>query len=358
MADGGAFVWESEETPEQAWRRIPPELRQKIIDHRIKLFILPGFDIARNATDRSDLQLRMQGNAFLGAFFAVSTFLRDNDIDRAHFEQLVRDQYQKKFGRFGDAVVESNMTVMTQGMERLQEVPWGDVDAPDESAMRGGSLTPCGAKDGGGGCSTAANRANLFRTEYFDAEYRSGLGYRQPASPLASVGVMAAATGATASKRVARRETPVFIAENCTQCMECISACPDTALPNTAQELATHLRTAIENYVSDPDEREKLLFEIPALDEQARAAMNTSIADKASVPLVEILCDLVQQIPHVSDEAKQELSAILEMLPLAYNKVNAIYRAPEKKAPGQGGIFSIFVSDLCKGCGECVHRVR
>ena len=31
----------------------------------------------------------------------------------------------KKFGRFGEAVVESNMTVMTQGFERVQEVTIG-----------------------------------------------------------------------------------------------------------------------------------------------------------------------------------------------------------------------------------------
>jgi pyruvate-ferredoxin/flavodoxin oxidoreductase len=53
---------------------------------------------------------------------------------------------------------------------------------------------------------------------------------------------MGAGTGATQSKYVARRETPVYIAENCTQCMECITACPDTALPNTSQEISTVLK--------------------------------------------------------------------------------------------------------------------
>ena len=36
--------------------------------------------------------------------------------------------------------------------------------------------------------------------------------------------MIAAATGDTASKYVARRETPLFIPENCTQCMECYTA--------------------------------------------------------------------------------------------------------------------------------------
>ncbi len=66
------------------------------------------------------------------------------------------------------------------------------------------------------------------------------------------MGVIAAATGDTASKYVARRETPLYIPENCTQCMECISVCPDTALPNTSQDLGTLLTTAVSRYVATP----------------------------------------------------------------------------------------------------------
>ena len=69
------------------------------------------------------------------------------------------------------------------------------------------------------------------------------------------MGVIAAATGDTASKYVARRETPLYIPENCTQCMDCISVCPDTALPNCSQDLSTILGTAVTRYVADPVER-------------------------------------------------------------------------------------------------------
>ena len=354
VAPGGAFVWESDETPDAAWRRIPAHLRREIIDKKIRLFILPGFDIARKATDRTDLQLRMQGNAFLGAFFGVSSFLKDNGIDKSYFQDVVRAQYEKKFGRFGDAVVASNMEVMTQGFERVAEVPHGAVDDRDESAMRGTALLPHTPADGCSACPSQKPRANVYRSEYFDSEYRAGLGYDQPASPLAAVGVMAAATGATASKYVARRETPVFIAENCTQCMACISACPDTALPNTAQDLHTILTTAIDHYVTDPDGRAALHKAVPELEASAREAMNAAVADKAKVPLPEILRTRIDARAEVPEAARAELTAVLEILPLAYTKVNAIYRVPERKEAGAGGIFSIFVSDLCKGCGECV----
>ncbi len=361
IADGGSFVWESDAEPDVAWSRIPPHLRRRIIDKKIRLFILPGFEIARAATDRPDLQLRMQGNAFLGAFFGVSSFLRDNDIDAATFEGIVRAQYEKKFGRFGKAVVASNMTVMTDGFSRVREVPHGDLEAEDRSALRGARLEPRAVEKaaevtvptGCGGCAQPT-RANFQKTSYFDAEYRAGLGYRQPASPLAAVGVMAAATGATASKYVARRETPVFIAENCTQCMACISACPDTALPNTAQDIATVLSTAIEHYVTDAEDRARLLAAVPDVDRGARATMMEAVKTKAGTAFAQIVAGHLDAVPDVGQTARNELGAILGRLPLAYNKVHAIFRARETKDEGAGGIFSIFVSDLCKGCGECV----
>ena len=86
---------------------------------------MPGFKIAREATDRGDLQLRMQGNAFLGAFFAVSPMLKDFGITPEQFRDAVHKQYVKKFGKLGDAVVNSNMEVMTKGFELVREINVG-----------------------------------------------------------------------------------------------------------------------------------------------------------------------------------------------------------------------------------------
>ncbi|MFQ5501060.1 MAG: 2-oxoacid:acceptor oxidoreductase family protein [Phycisphaerae bacterium] len=363
LKEGGAFVWESSETSEDAWQRIPQHLRTEIIDKKIRVYTLPGFEIARNATPRPDLQLRMQGNAFLGAFFRVSPFLEQNGIDKDHYREVVRGQYEKKFGRFGEAVVEANMHVMTDGFDRVKEVSHGSMDAPDTSSMRGLPLLPGTPGDNGNGdgwcgrCSPSVDqpdRVPLFRTETFDKEFRAGLGYDQPASMLASVGVMASATGATSSKYVARRETPVFIAENCTQCMECIAACPDTALPNTAQDIRTVLETATRRYVVDADERRKLVSALPDLETRIRGIMVESVKAKERRPFKDIVRQEVGALKDVSEAAKEQLFSIVDILPLAYSKTNAIFSNIEKKKPGNGGLFAIFVSDLCKGCAECV----
>jgi len=365
MQQGGSLVWESDVDGERAWQNLPIWARQQIIQKKIRVFTLPGFEIARNATDRADLQLRMQGNAFLGAFFAVSPMLQEFGITQEQFREVVHKQYVKKFGKLGDAVVQSNMEVMIQGFERVKEIAIGEVTAVDHSSLRGQALlpilesVPAFAEVS---CSTGrrstlpppgqAARTPISSVNVFDAEFRSHFGYDQPATPLSAMGVIAAATGDTASKYVARRETPLYIAENCTQCMECISACPDTALPNCSQDLGTILGTAVTRYVADPSERRKMLDKLPEIEKLARQRMLAEM--KTGTPMPTIIREVTESVDGFSTAAKTQFYSIIDKVPMAYQKTNAIFSSPERKAPGSGGIFSIFVSDLCKGCAACV----
>ena len=357
---GGCLVWESSDTPETAWQRIPAQHRKFVRDNNIRVYILPGFEIARKATDRGDLQLRMQGNSFLGAFFRVSPFLKHNGISDETFLATVKKQYEKKFGRFGDAVVTSNMLVMEQGFSRVQEIKYGDFADPDRSSMRNPPVRPIGeiamipTAGCGTGCGAPAISAPAAQTPRyafqtlakFDSEFRGGHAYHQPAGALASVGVMGAGTGATQSKYVARRETPVYIAENCTQCMECITACPDTALPNTSQDVSTVLETAANYYVTDPAERQNLVSELKGVEERVRAGMVAAVEAKQKTPFKDLVRKEVEALTTISDATRKQFAGIIEKLPLAYNLVPAIFRSIEKKTAGQGGLFSIFVSDI------------
>ena len=363
IQEGGSLVWESDQEGERAWEQLPLWARNQIIEKNIRVFTLPGFNIARKATDRADLQLRMQGNAFLGAFFAVSSLLQEFGITQEQYREVVHKQYVKKFGKLGDAVVQSNMEVMLQGYDQVKEIKIGALTAADRSSLRGAALLPIlELATAGGSCGTGCRstaipagqgpRTPISTITAFDAEFRSHFGYDQPATPLSAMGVIAAATGDTASKYVARRETPLYIPENCTQCMECISVCPDTALPNTSQDLSTVLSTAISYYIGDATERTKLMHKLPEIEKLTRQRMMAEM--KTGTPLQTILREVTDSVDGFSAEAKQQFFNIIDKVPMAYQKVNAIFSSPERKSPGTGGIFSIFVSDLCKGCAACV----
>ena len=294
MSDGGCLVWESDEEGEAAWERLPLWARKQIIDKNIRVFTLPGFKIAREATDRGDLQLRMQGNAFLGAFFSVSPMLQDFGITPEQFRDAVHKQYVKKFGKLGEGVVSSNMEVMTKGFELVREIKVGELEARRPlDAARQGAAADGDARRASPPARAAARvaarfrrrrssrqRPPLTRVAEFDAMFRAKLGYNQPANAYASLGIMAAGSGDTASKYVARRETPLYIPENCTQCMECIAVCPDTALPNCSQDLDTILYAAVSNYVSDGGERQKMLSLLPEISKRTRELMRDALANQ------------------------------------------------------------------------------
>jgi pyruvate-ferredoxin/flavodoxin oxidoreductase len=181
---------------------------------------------------------------------------------------------------------------------------------------------------------------------------------RRPGLPparlaLAAVGVMAAATGDTVQVRGAP-ETPVFIAENCTQCMECIRSARTRRCPTRRRTCARCSRRRRGYVRGDPEAARRCWRAAGAWSGRVRAAAwwPASRPSRHAGP---------RPGPRRGGAARGRLGGgegqllgIVATLPLAYSKVNAIFQNLEKKSPGGGGVFSIFVSDLCKGCGECV----
>src|SRR5439155_3177364 len=163
-------------------------------------------------------------------------------------------------------------------------------------------------------------RSPLTSVKEFDAMFRAKLGYNQPANAYAALGIMAAGSGDTASKYVARRETPLYIPENCTQCMECIAVCPDTALPNCSQDLDTVLRTAVTNYVTDAGERQKMLRLLPEIEKRTREQMRGAVAKNEKTKLQDIIRDVTNVVDGFSPEAKSQFFQVLDKVPLAYQK--------------------------------------
>ncbi|GIT05191.1 MAG: hypothetical protein CM1200mP29_06020 [Verrucomicrobiota bacterium] len=169
----------------------------------------------------------------------------------------------------------------------------------------------------------------------FDSEFRNDLGYHQTRARRAGQRGPDGRGHRRDAEQIRRPpETPVYIAENCTQCMECITASPDTALPNTAQDISTILVTAVRNYVTDKEQQKNLLNEVKGLEDRCRARMINNTNNKGKEPFKDILRSEVDQLVTISEKARDEFPQIIDQLPLAYNDVTAIFRSVEKKTPG------------------------
>ncbi|HET7459432.1 MAG TPA: 2-oxoacid:acceptor oxidoreductase family protein, partial [Gemmatimonadaceae bacterium] len=72
LKDGGVFVIQSDLEPADLWLTLPAAARREIAARHIKVYALDAFKIAASEASDAELRYRMQGAAFMGAFFATS----------------------------------------------------------------------------------------------------------------------------------------------------------------------------------------------------------------------------------------------------------------------------------------------
>ena len=130
LKEGGVFVLQSDHaSPQETWRSIPPAFRKIIRDRKVRVFALDAFRIAREEATDPDLQLRMQGNAFQGAFFRASWVMERAGLDEAGLLSAITVQLEHKFGSKGARVVEENVRVVQAWLRRSWSRPFRTVTA-------------------------------------------------------------------------------------------------------------------------------------------------------------------------------------------------------------------------------------
>ena len=358
---GGVLVMQSDAvTPEEFWNAIPHRYRKTIVDNDIRVFYLDAFRIARDEATDPELQLRMQGIAFQGAFFAASPLLENHGLSETKLLDAIKIQLQEKFGSKGTRVVEDNMRVVRRGFEEITEVT--DKDLGEGKASGKGNVqlpVPLMVKREPQS-SSASSDIHRFWAQT-GSMYAEGAGDSVPADPFMSMSLMPAVSSHFRDMTSIRFEHPEFIAENCTGCGDCYTVCPDTAIPGLVNETGQVLDTVVKRLKKRGKKTEHLPRAVRKLEIGLRklfaAAEETdSVATlieqgiKATVAEADLPDEDRQQLKEEFDEFREELGDFQFALCRPY------FTLPEKKQAGNGGLLSITIDPYtCKGCMECIE---
>ena len=359
LKEGGTFIIQSSlESPAEVWAQIPSRYQKYIVDHDIRIFYVDGFRIAREEASNPELQFRMQGNAFQGAFFAASPLMEKAGLDEEGLFQAIENQLRDKFGSKGERVVADNLRVVRRGFDEITEITDKPVGLNPQMVRKSPDLPvmlrrlPVG--DG------RVSDVHRF-WEQTGSFYLSGRGSDNLADPFMATSLIPAATGVYRDMTQIRFEYPKFVTENCTACGDCYTACPDSAIPGLVSTIAQVFNTAIERIETrgtptlylrrESRQVEKRLRAL--IDEAGEQAVVSSLIDQA------VLETLAASELEAEKKAalEQEFGLFMEALGgFEFSITKPYYLNREKKSKGSGGLFSITVNPYtCKGCMECVE---
>ena len=361
LKENGVFIIQSDHTsPEAFWNSIPANYQKMIREKNIKVAYVDAFKIAREEATDPDLQLRMQGTAFQGAFFAASPVMEQKSLTEETLLKAIKDQLQHKFGYKGARVVEDNVRVVKRGFDEIHVLP-PEMAVSDERAIGVAVTTepslPIMLKRIP---QSKAASSDIHRFwEQTGNFYMRGKGGDNLADPFMSMSVMPAASAVFRDMTTIRFEHPQWIPENCTACGDCYTTCPDTAIPGLVNDVTQILDTIVARVKRNGHELKHLPKAVRVMEKHLRQLFNEADEKESVDDLMQQAIDTV--IADTADDNKEALQTEFQLFQQALNGyqfalTRPYYTVKEKKSPGSGGLFSLTINPYtCKGCQECVQ---
>ncbi|MBI4986452.1 MAG: 2-oxoacid:acceptor oxidoreductase family protein [Rhodocyclales bacterium] len=350
---GGVFIIQSN-LGAGTWANFPAWAQKQIVDNDIRVFYLDAFQIAREEAGSPELQLRMQGNAFQGAFFAASPVMKNAGLTDEKLFKAIEAQLQYKFGGKGGSVVANNLRVVRRGYAEMHEITDKQVGVSSKPAAKKDAGLPIMLHD----LPAAEGRVyDLHRFwEQTGSFYATGKGNDNLVDPFIGTSIIPAATGVFRDMTDIRFEHPEWNAANCTACGNCYTVCPDSAIPGLVSNVADVFDSAIRKIETGGTPTRHLRRAARTVEKKLRALI---AGDGVAVrPLVDqAIAATVAEAPEADRAGMGEefklLTAILGDFKFAATK--PYWSNKEKKAKGTGGLFAITVNPLtCKACALCV----
>ncbi|OOZ80184.1 pyruvate ferredoxin oxidoreductase [Solemya velum gill symbiont] len=359
LDNGGVFIIQSNlDTPEEVWAQIPRQAQQYIVEHGIRIYYVDGFRIAREEATNPELQFRMQGNAFQGAFFAASPLMERNNMTEETLLDAIENQLQDKFGSKGARVVQDNLKVVRRGFDEFVEITEKTVGVTPDEVRRQASNLPVMLKQLPEGDGRLSDIHRFW--EQTGSFYISGKGNDNLADPYMATGLTPVATGFYRDMTQIRFEYPEFIAEKCTACGDCYSVCPDSAIPGLVNSISEIFNSTIMRIERGGNPTRFLRREVRSVEKKLRDLIeqNGEEADVSKLidhAVLETLAESELQGKE-RESLEREFTRLMETIgDFRFSITKPYYSTREKRQKGSGGLFSVTINPYtCKGCMECI----
>lgn len=217
---GAAFLLNSPFAADAVWDRLPVEVQRRILDLRLRFYVIDADRIAQEAGLGGRINTIMQT-----CFFALT-----NVLPREEAMPRIKKSIQKSYGKRGESVVRRNCEAVDRTLASLQSV-----EVPDRASGQIHRLPPAPAD------------APDFVSRV-TAMIIAGQGDLLPVSALPVDGTFPTGT-ARYEKRSIAREIPIWDADLCIECGLCALVCPHAAIQSKAFE-SSALAGAPEGFVS------------------------------------------------------------------------------------------------------------
>ena len=354
LADGGVFIIQSDKSPEELWNGLPAATQRAIQKRHIKLGYLDAFKIAMDEASEAELRYRMQGAAFMGAFFKLSPLMEREKLAEDKLFEGITAQTQKKFGKLGQRVVDDNVRVIRRGFDEVKLLETDKLPLREQEAGRIPSMPA--ALDGSDWQPGLTNPGRFWE----QVCYLYKTGQDGIADPFAAISAIPAATSTIRDMTDVRFEVPEFIPANCTGCAQCWTQCPDAAIPGVVSDVDGVINAAVEAVKAEGKSLDRLRPVVKPLATECRRILKT-VPFTTFGDVLSQAYNTVWPKLNLDPERRAALDAefgavhsALAEFPLA--KTSPFFDLPESKEKGSGGLLSITINpDACKGCNICVQ---
>jgi len=198
---GAVFLLNSPHGPDEVWSYLPRATQRRIIDKRLRFFVVDGYRVAREAGMGGRVNTVMQT-----CFFAISGVLPRNEAIAA-----IKHAIEKTYGKRGESVVRKNWEAVDSALEHLHEVT-----VPDRVTSATDLRPPVPVEAPG-------------FVQHLTARIIAGEGDRLPVSALPADGTYPTGTAQWEKRNIAL-EIPVWDEALCIQCGKCVLVCPHAVI--------------------------------------------------------------------------------------------------------------------------------